>query len=185
MRTSLSRSRGPPPARSRSRSDSSAASSAAERRRAELARLEQHVRQPRMRGKFLHRAAVRGDLPGVIERAERRSRSRALASVAAGGASSQRSAPASRAPHRQIERERREIRDADFRRRVRGETALGALAPQPIAHARRRATRAARALLGRGARDALHFEPVHAARRIEQAAPLEARSRRRCARRRS
>ena len=114
-------------------------------------------------------------LPAASSAPSRRSRSRALASVAAGGASSQRSALASRSPHREVERQRREIGDADFRRRVRRETALRALAPQPVAHARRGAARAARALLGRRARDALHLEPVHAARRIEQAAPLEPR----------
>src|SRR5690606_38264061 len=61
----------------------------------------------------------------------------------------------------------------DLRRRVRGEAAVGALAPQSIADAWRRAARAARALLGRRARDALCLEPAHSRDGIEYAAPLE------------
>ena len=80
-----------------------------------------------------------------------------------------------RAPRGEIERERHQVRDRDLRRRVRGEAAVRALAPQPIADAGRRAARAARALLGRGARDALRLEPAHAGDGIEDAAPLEPR----------
>ena len=88
---------------------------------------------------------------------------------------------ASAARRRPCPRRRGRARAAPSRRRrspasrIRGEAAVGALAPQPIADAGRRAAGAARALLGRRARDALRLEPAHAADGIEHAAPLEPR----------
>ncbi len=138
-----------------------------------LALLEQHVREPRMRGQRLHRAAVRRDAAACVERAEaneqiaragqRRGRRRVEPAQLFGGC----------APCGEIERERHEVGDRDLRRRVRREAAVRALAPEPVANAGCRSAGAARALLGRGARDALRLEPAHAGGGIEEAAPLE------------
>ena len=126
----MSLSRAPPPARSRSRSDSSAASSAAERRGAQLARPQQHVRQARMRRKLLHGAAVRGDLARGIERTEppqqiaragQRRRGRRIQPAQLFGLG---------APHREIQRQRRQVRDADFGRRDRRRDCVRRLRPR-------------------------------------------------------
>jgi hypothetical protein len=126
-----------------------------------------------MRGEALHRAAVRGDVTGRIQRAEPAQQIARTGERRRGRRVEPPQSFRVRAPHREIERQRREIRDADFRRGVRGQSALGAFAPQPIADAGRGSARTARALRGGRARDARHFESVHAARRVEQAAPLE------------
>ena len=111
--------------------------------------------------------------PPASSAPRRTSKSRAPASVAAGGASSQRSSSAA-VPHAaRSSASGTRVGDGDLGRRVRREAAVRALAPQPIADAGRRAARAARALLGRGARDALRLEPAHAGDGIEHAAPLE------------
>ena len=143
------------------------------------------MREPRMRAQPLHRAAVRRDATVHVERAEPAQESRALASVAAGGASSQRSSSAGVPQAARSSASGTRSAYSDLGGRIGCEGALRALAPQSIADARGRAAGAARALLGGRARDALRLESAHAGHGIEHAAPLEARSRRRRARRRS
>ena len=142
-------------------------------RRAEIARREQHLREPRVRPEPVQRAAVRRHAAGRVERAE------AAQQVARGGErrGRRRVEPVERidvgAPDRELERERYQVGRHDLGRRARRERALRALAPEPIAHAGRGPARAARALLGRRARDPLRLEAAHPARGIEHAAPLE------------
>ena len=145
------------------------------RRRTVVARHEQHVREPRVRGESMHRAAVRRDTPFRVEGAEPQQEV-ARASERRGG---RRVKPAQvcrrSAPGGQVEREWRQVGDGDLGSRIRGETAVGAVAPQAIANAGSRAPGAAGALLGRRARDALRLEPAHAADGIEHAAPFQPR----------
>ena len=160
--------------RSRSRSDSSAASRAAAAAAPCSRPLSSMCASRGCAAKFCIARPCAVMRPPASSAPSRASKSRAPASVAAGGASSQRRSSGGRAPGREIERERHQVGDGDLGRGVRRQAAVGALAPQPITDPGRRAPRAARALLGRGARDALRLEPAHAADGIEDAAPLEA-----------
>jgi hypothetical protein len=128
-----------------------------------------------MRGKFLHRAAMRGYFPGVIQRPEsaqqitgtgkRRGRRRIQPAQRIG----------LRAPHREIECQWREIRDANFRRRIGRETSLGALTPKPEAHARRCATGAAPAVTAHIAREmrwtSSRLMPLDGSKRLRRSIP--------------
>ena len=129
-----------------------------------------------MQRQLRHRAAVRADAPGLIQRPQAREQ------IPGGGELRRRRRiqplerrPVGAAPAGELEGERRQVRLEDLRRREGGEGGLRALAPGTKAHPRRGAPGAALALLGGRARDALHLEPSHAAARIEAGAAHQAR----------
>ena len=128
-----------------------------------------------MNPQIAHLAAVRGDATVRIQRARWASKSRALASVAAGGMSSHRKRAASRAPQRASSsargtRSASTISAGEKAARLR----CDALAPGAIRHARAEAPRPALALIGGGAGNALRLQSAHAGGRIEHGAPDQA-----------
>ena len=173
-RVRMSLSRGPPPARSRSRSESSAASSAPSDAAPSSRDFEQHVREARMRREI---PAWRGRAASPCQ--PRRARRDASAGRARSRAWPRAADPASAACRPRCPRPRGPAPAAPGPRRRppavrRPRDCVRAPSPHSrIADAGRGAAGAAGALLGGRARDALQFEPIHAARRIEQAAPLE------------
>ena len=70
-------------------------------------------------------------------------------------------------PGGKLQCERGQVRLENLRRRVRRERVVDGFAPEPIAHTRRGAARAAAPLIRRRARDAHGVEPIHAGVRIK------------------
>ena len=157
-----------------------------QQRRAPRGRIDNHARQPRRQRQCAQRFPFVGDATGCIERAEFAQQSLSpRASAAFGGASMNASVAGSVTPHcARSSTKRRQIGAEYFRLGVRLERSGLRLVPQAIANARRRASGAAAALIGGGARHAHGLEPRQADIGLVARYAREPASRPRCARHR-
>ncbi len=175
-RKRISASRAPGAACRMSRSPRIAARSQARPCRAQVARLRQHVREPRMRAHSRKRAAVSRDAIVGVDRLQapqqiarlREMRGRRRVEPAQG-------ARIGGAPDAELERERREVRVQDLGFGPRVQRELRALRPEAVANARRQAAGAAAALIRRGLRYFRGDEPAHPGCRIEFSIAAQAR----------
>ena len=134
----------------------------------QLVRREQHARVARVRGEGEHASAERGDRARAIERAEiGEQRERAFEGAGVGCFEPAKLCNVLHPARLQGEHDFGEVEPLHLGQLLRGPVVMLALGPQPHAAARRGAARAARALLGAGAGDALDEQRIDAAVRIE------------------
>ena len=139
-------------------------------------RLEQQVREPRVRRQARERTTVGGDALRIVQCTEPTQQvSRTVEHRRGRGIQPGQGRGLIGAPLRKIEGERREVGLDDLGRRLRREAALRAFAPQPVAGALGDAACAARALVGGGARDSPGLQAAHAGHRIERRAAYQSR----------